>query len=74
VSLPSDRFELVRSWAEQDVATLTTSGARVVGDVAELLPSPGAVETEGPDLDDLERAAGQALALLSGLASDPKNS
>ena len=72
VALPLDRFELVRTWAQQDVTTLETSGARVVGDVAELLPSPGAVETAGPDLDDLERAAGQALALLSGLASETK--
>jgi hypothetical protein len=69
-----DRFELVRAWAQQDVTTLETSRARVVGDVAELLPSPGAVETAGPDLDDLERAAGQTLALLSGLASETKNS
>jgi hypothetical protein len=65
---------LVRSWAEQDVETLTQSGARVVGDISELLPSARAVDTGGPDLDDLERAAGQALALLSGLASDTKNS
>jgi hypothetical protein len=74
VALPVDRFELVRAWAQQDVTTLETSRARVVGDVAELLPSPGAVETAGPDLDDLERAAGQTLALLSGLASETKNS
>jgi hypothetical protein len=74
VALPLDRLELVRSWAEQDVETLTQSGARVVGDISELLPSAQAVDTGGPDLDDLERAAGQALALLSGLASDTKNS
>ena len=74
VALPSDRFDQVSSWAKQDVARLAESGARVVGDVAELLPSAQTVETAGPDLDDLERAAGQALALLSGLASDTKNS
>jgi hypothetical protein len=73
VALPTDRLELVRSWAEQDVHALTQSGARVVGDINELLPSAQAVENGGPDLDDLERAAGQALALLSGLASDTKN-
>ena len=74
VALPSDRFDQVSSWAKQDVARLAESGARVVGDVAELLLSAQTVETAGPDLDDLERAAGQALALLSGLASDTKNS
>ncbi|MFA1550986.1 hypothetical protein [Actinomadura chokoriensis] len=44
VAVPEPARELVRGWAEEDLAELASSGVRVVGRPGELRPAP-----EGPD-------------------------
>lgn len=65
VRIPRDWLERVSAWAEQDVAVLRASQARVVGPEADLLVDPAAPVGDGADAEQVARAAGAAMAYLA---------
>lgn len=66
IRLPQDRRAWVASIAEQHIATVREGGFRVVGDLDELLPLPGAFADgdQRPDDAGINAVASQAIAAM----------
>jgi len=67
VRLPRKWADRVRSWAQEDVEVLDSTAAIVVGPRSDLLVDAEAPVGDGPDADEIARAAGAAMAYLAGL-------
>jgi len=62
VRLPSEWFERVDAWAQEDVEILDRSACTLIGESADLLPAAGATYTSDVPLDDVLQVAGAAQA------------
>lgn len=67
VRLPRAWADRVRAWAIEDVEVLGSTAAILVGPQSDLLVADDAPVGDGPDADDMARAAGAAMAYLAGL-------
>jgi hypothetical protein len=67
VRIPRAWLARVTEWAQEDVATLSATDSVVVGSIEDLRVEPGTAVSDGADVDEVARAAGDALAHLAGI-------
>jgi len=69
VSIPRTWLPHVTAWAQQDADVLRSSSALLVGPESDLLVDPDAPSGDGPDADEVARAAGAAMAYLANVCT-----
>ena len=67
VRIPGDWQPRVSAWADQDVEVLRGTNALLIGSESDLVLDPDAPAAQTPDADEVARAAGAAIAYLSGV-------
>lgn len=67
VRIPRTWLPRIRNWADDDAEVLRSSQALLVGPESDLLVDPDAPAGDGPDADEVARAAGAAMAYLANV-------
>lgn len=67
VRIPRTWLPRIRAWADDDAEVLRSSHALLVGPESDLLVDPEAPVGDGPDADEVARAAGAAMAYLANV-------